>query len=151
MVQTLCSPGRSLWDPFWLWVAAPVVRFLVRPHLCFSYPPQCGLFLLCWCEEAVHLVFKSFSMEGCSTKTCRFGWLMGGGEFKIFLFHHLGQSLKCFIIFFYFINLLTVSVKRMKRQVIGWEGIFKNHIFGKRPLSRIHKKFFKKLNSKKTT
>lgn len=83
----------KLWDPSWLWVTVPGVKFLVRPLLCFSYPVSCDPFLLCWCEEADHLVFRSFSKA--SMYSCRSGLSMGGGEFSMFLFHHLEPPFKC--------------------------------------------------------
>lgn len=53
-----CDPW--LWDPSCLCVTTPEMEFLVRPHLCITYPSWCGLFIL-HCGEVIQLGFRSFS------------------------------------------------------------------------------------------
>ena len=81
----------GMWVPCWLWVTELGVAFTVKLCPSLSYLPQCDPFLLCWCEGAALVVFRSFSEKIVSYVACWFRVSMR--NFRIFLHHQLGLLL----------------------------------------------------------
>lgn len=90
-VQTLYSSGRSLelWAPSWLWVTMLGVVRMVRLSLSLSYRFRCGCFHVCLMWRSRSARFGVSFRGNCSIWSCRFTVSLSGGEFRIFLCHHL--------------------------------------------------------------
>ena len=87
MLLSLLTPwGKVLYflNPSQLWVTARGVESHVKPCLCLScLSPYFSCIFSC--QDAVHLVLRSFRKENYSLCSCKYVVLRGGGKFMVLL------------------------------------------------------------------